>query len=160
MRESIARRKRKRIRRRQASNFTTVEDWRGFARDYHLIRDSIARAVPGFENFNERLANGGSFYLANGQNDDLLPANPGGDADARQSGSRAPLPAGVIRAGFYRFLARRHLREEQIEVRSAIQPIALDHRRRYGYRRVCEELRNRGMQVGHKRVLRLTQQDT
>lgn len=67
--------------------------------------------------------------------------------------------AGVSRAGFYRFLAQRHPGEEQMEVRSAIQQVVLEHRRRYGYRRVARELRNRGMRVNHKRVLRLMQQD-
>src|SRR6202140_1085207 len=36
--------------------------------------------------------------------------------------------------------------------RSAIQAIALEHRRRYGYRRITAELHRRGMQVNHKRV--------
>jgi putative transposase len=44
--------------------------------------------------------------------------------------------AGVSRAGFYRFLRQRHPGEEDMEVRSAMQQIVLDHRRRYGYRRV------------------------
>jgi hypothetical protein len=34
-----------------------------------------------------------------------------------------------------------------MEVRSAIQQIAVEHWRRYGYRRISEELRRRGMQV-------------
>ena len=67
--------------------------------------------------------------------------------------------AGVSRAGFYRFLAQRHPGEEQMEVRAAIQQIVLEHRRRYGYRRVARQLRERGMPVNHKRVLRLMQQD-
>jgi transposase InsO family protein len=67
--------------------------------------------------------------------------------------------AGVSRAGFYRFLQQRHPVEEDMEVRSAIQQIALEHRRRYGYRRVTVELRRRGMVVNHKRVVRLMQQD-
>ena len=53
--------------------------------------------------------------------------------------------AGVSRAGFYRFLQQRHPEEEDMEVRAAIQSIALEHRRRYGYRRVSVELRRRGM---------------
>lgn len=44
-------------------------------------------------------------------------------------------------------------------MRSAIQQIALEHRRRYGYRRICAELRRRGMPVNHKRVLRMMRQD-
>jgi hypothetical protein len=46
-----------------------------------------------------------------------------------------------------------------VEVRSAIQQIALEHRRRYGYRRVTTELRRRGMPVNHKRVARIMRED-
>jgi len=67
--------------------------------------------------------------------------------------------AGVSRAGFYRFLAERQPEEEDMEVRAAIQSIALEHRRRYGYRRVTAELRRRGMPVNHKRVVRLMRED-
>ena len=49
--------------------------------------------------------------------------------------------------------------EEEMEVRSAIQQIALEHRRRYGYRRITAELRRRGMLVNHKRVARLMRED-
>ena len=55
--------------------------------------------------------------------------------------------AGVSRAGFYRFLQQRHPGEEDMEVRNAIHEIVLEHRRRYGYRRVAVELRRRGMAV-------------
>ena len=44
-------------------------------------------------------------------------------------------------------------------VRAAVQQIALEHRRRYGYRRVTAELRRRGMAVNHKRVVRLMGED-
>ena len=67
--------------------------------------------------------------------------------------------AAVSRAGFYRFLEQRHPGEEEMEVRNAIQQIVLEHRRRYGYRRVAAELRRRGMVVNHKRVLRLMRED-
>jgi transposase InsO family protein len=67
--------------------------------------------------------------------------------------------ARVSRAGFYRFLQERLPREEDTEVRSAIQRIALDHRRRYGYRRVAAELKRRGMLVNHKRVSRMMRED-
>jgi transposase InsO family protein len=67
--------------------------------------------------------------------------------------------AGVSRAGFYRFLGERHPHEEEMEVRSAIQQIVVEHRRRYGYRRVTAELRRRGMAVNHKRVARLMRAD-
>ena len=72
---------------------------------------------------------------------------------------RMCLLARVSRAGFYRFLRERLPREEDVEVRSAIQRIALEHRRRYGYRRVTVELKRRGMLVNHKRVARIMRED-
>jgi transposase InsO family protein len=44
-------------------------------------------------------------------------------------------------------------------VRTTIQTIFAEHKRRYGYRRVSKELRRRGMLVNHKRVSRLMRQD-
>jgi putative transposase len=67
--------------------------------------------------------------------------------------------AQVSRAGFYRSLQDRLPVKEEMEVRSAIQQIVLEHRRRYGYRRVTAELRRRGMLVNHKRVARLMRED-
>ena len=67
--------------------------------------------------------------------------------------------AGVSRAGFYRSLQEEMPAEEDMEVRSAIQQIAVEHRRRYGYRRISAELRRRGMLVNHKRVLRIIRED-
>jgi molybdopterin-dependent oxidoreductase alpha subunit len=43
----------------------TSTDWLGFADDYSLIRDAISKVIPGFENFNQRLADEGFFYLPN-----------------------------------------------------------------------------------------------
>jgi transposase InsO family protein len=67
--------------------------------------------------------------------------------------------ARVSRAGFYRSLHERVPAEESMEVRSAIQQVALEHRRRYGYRRVTAELRRRGMLVNHKCVSRIMRED-
>jgi anaerobic selenocysteine-containing dehydrogenase len=44
-------------------------DWDGFERDYDGIRDSIARVIPGFERFNERVARPGGFRLPHPVND-------------------------------------------------------------------------------------------
>jgi putative transposase len=66
---------------------------------------------------------------------------------------------GVSRAGFYRSLQQQMPVEENVEVRSAIQRIFAEHKRRYGYRRVSAELRRRGMLVNHKRVARLMRED-
>ena len=67
--------------------------------------------------------------------------------------------ARVSRAGFYRSLRDHVPQEESLEVRSTIPQIALEHRRRYGYRRVTAELRRRGMLVNHKRVSRMMRED-
>jgi len=67
--------------------------------------------------------------------------------------------AGVSRAGFYRSLQQREPDEEDMEVRSAIQLVFAEHKRRYGYRRVSKELRRRGLHVNRKRVQRLMRED-
>jgi putative transposase len=65
----------------------------------------------------------------------------------------------VSRAGFYRSLKARDPDLEEMELRSAIQSVAVEHRRRYGYRRITAELRHRGLLVNHKRVVRLMRLD-
>ena len=65
----------------------------------------------------------------------------------------------VSRAGFYWSLQEDQPIEEEMVVRTAIQGIAVAHRRRYGYRRITAELRRRGMLVNHKRVVRLMRED-
>ena len=67
--------------------------------------------------------------------------------------------AQVSRAGFYRSLQEPPPVKEEMEVRATIQQIVLEHRRRYGYRRVAAELRRRGFRVNHKRVARLMRED-
>jgi transposase InsO family protein len=66
---------------------------------------------------------------------------------------------GVSRPGFYRMLQKQEPEEEDMVVKSAIQSIFVEHKRRYGYRRVSKELRRRGMLVNHKRVARLMHED-
>jgi putative transposase len=67
--------------------------------------------------------------------------------------------AQVSRAGFYRSVQEPPPVHEEMEVRAAIQQIVLEHRRRYGYRRVAAELRRRGLRINHKRVARLMRED-
>ncbi len=67
--------------------------------------------------------------------------------------------AGVSRAGYYRVLGEQQAEEADMEVRAAIQEIALGPHRRYGYRRIGAELRRRGVQVNHKRVVRWMRED-
>jgi len=65
----------------------------------------------------------------------------------------------VSRAGFYRSFHQRQPDQEEMELRSAIQSIAIEHKLRYGYRRVAAELRHRGFSANHKRVVRLMRLD-
>jgi transposase InsO family protein len=67
--------------------------------------------------------------------------------------------AQVSRAGFYRSLEEKRPLEAEMELRSAIQQVVLEHRRRYGYRRVTAELRRRGFPVNRKRVARIMRED-
>lgn len=43
--------------------------WREFQADYSKIRDAISRVIPGFEDFNLRVARQNGFYLPNGPRD-------------------------------------------------------------------------------------------
>ena len=44
----------------------TTIDWVAMTENYDVIRDHIARVIPGFERFNEKLRKPGGFYLPNG----------------------------------------------------------------------------------------------
>jgi transposase InsO family protein len=67
--------------------------------------------------------------------------------------------AQVSRTGFYRWLQEKEPAAEEIAVRAAIQEVATEHHRHYGYRRITAELRHRGLVVNRKRVLRIMQED-
>lgn len=66
--------------------------------------------------------------------------------------------ARVSRAGFYRHYEEHEPQQADVELRDAIQKIALANRC-YGYRRVTAELQHQGTIVNHKRVLRLMRAD-
>lgn len=66
--------------------------------------------------------------------------------------------AGVSRAGFYRFRVPEGETDRELDLRDAIQRIALEMPC-YGYRRITAELRRRGWVVNRKRVLRLLRED-
>ena len=66
--------------------------------------------------------------------------------------------AGVSRSGFYRYWQASHPKQADRAVRDQVQQVALEHRF-YGYRRVCHELKRRGVAVNAKRVLRLMRED-
>jgi putative transposase len=61
---------------------------------------------------------------------------------------------GLNRAGFYRWRAPYQATPVEMELRDAMQKIALESPA-YGYRRITAELQQRGFEVNHKRVLRM-----
>ena len=67
--------------------------------------------------------------------------------------------AQASRAGFSRYLRRGWQGEEELALRSAVQNLVIEHRWRYGYRRVTAELREQGMTVNHKRIARIMRED-
>ncbi len=74
-------------------------DWAWLVEDYDRIRDLIADTVPGFTDFNRRLAAPGGFRLGNGARDRAW-TTPGGKA--RFAAHPLPerlLPAEVLRSG-------------------------------------------------------------
>ena len=66
--------------------------------------------------------------------------------------------AGLSRAGYYRFLTTPTAGDKDIDLRDAIQRIALEFPT-YGRPRMTEELHRRGWQVGPNRVRRLMRED-
>ena len=66
--------------------------------------------------------------------------------------------AQMSRAGYYRFLTTPAAGDQDIDLRDAIQRIALEFPT-YGRPRMTEELHRRGWQVGPNRVYRLMQED-
>ncbi|MFF3286605.1 FdhF/YdeP family oxidoreductase [Streptomyces sp. NPDC003023] len=51
--------------------------WEAFEADYGTIRDRISRVVPGFEDFNTRVAEPGGFHLPNPVNEGVFPTPRG-----------------------------------------------------------------------------------
>lgn len=64
----------------------------------------------------------------------------------------------VSRAGFYRALHRQPAADPEVELRDALQRIALESPS-YGWPRMTKELQRRGWAVNHKRVYRLMRED-
>lgn len=65
---------------------------------------------------------------------------------------------GLSRASYYRWLVPRPECPVEMELRDAVQKIAVQFPS-YGYRRITEELQRCGFDVNHKRVLRLMRED-
>lgn len=67
--------------------------------------------------------------------------------------------AGVSRSGYYRFLEEKEPDAQEMDLRDLIQKLFMQHKRRYGYRRITAQLRIDGMPVNHKRIARLMRED-
>ena len=65
---------------------------------------------------------------------------------------------GLSRAGFYRSRLPRRASPVEMEIRDEMQKIAVEFPA-YGYRRMTAELRKRGFDINHKRVLRMMRED-
>src|ERR1035441_9894457 len=65
----------------------------------------------------------------------------------------------VSRASYYRHWEEVAPDEAEMAARVSIQEVVLRHRRRYGYRRVTEDLHRQGMVINHKRVARIMRED-
>jgi putative transposase len=65
---------------------------------------------------------------------------------------------GISRAGYYRWRVPPQSFPVEMELRDAMQQVALEFPS-YGYRRITMEVNRRGFAVNHKRVLRLMRQD-
>jgi molybdopterin-dependent oxidoreductase alpha subunit len=50
-------------------NSKSKTNWELYIKNYDIIRDDIARTIPGFENYNERVKKPGGFYLPNASRD-------------------------------------------------------------------------------------------
>src|SRR5256885_3354680 len=65
---------------------------------------------------------------------------------------------GLSRAGFYRWRVPHQVTPVEMDLRDAMQKIALESPV-YGYRRITAELQQQGFEVNHKRVLRMMRED-
>ncbi|MFI9027960.1 FdhF/YdeP family oxidoreductase [Streptomyces sp. NPDC053560] len=70
--------------------------WEEFERDYNTIRDRISRVIPGFHDFNARVAGPGGFRLPNPVNEGVFPT-PSGKAVFTRNAFEAPqVPEGHL----------------------------------------------------------------
>lgn len=63
--------------------------------------------------------------------------------------------AGIPRSTFYQIAKKLDLPDPDADLKADIQAIYDEHEGRYGYRRIRDELANRGQKVNHKKVQRL-----
>ena len=82
---------------RAALGKRSATPWEDFERDYATIRDRISRVVPGFEDFNARVARPGGFTLPHGPRDERRFPTATGKANFTAAPVEYPeLPAGRL----------------------------------------------------------------
>jgi transposase InsO family protein len=67
--------------------------------------------------------------------------------------------AHIPRSSYYYHLKHLYEPQEHLKEREVIRDICVEHKGRYGYRRVAIELRGRGFWVNHKLVMKLMKQE-
>ncbi|MFI9821507.1 FdhF/YdeP family oxidoreductase [Streptomyces sp. NPDC052013] len=70
--------------------------WEEFERDYGTVRDRISRVVPGFEDFNARVARPGGFTLPNPVNERVFPTPSGKAVFTRNEFTMPHVPEGHL----------------------------------------------------------------
>ncbi|MCG3087668.1 IS3 family transposase [Sporosarcina cyprini] len=63
--------------------------------------------------------------------------------------------AGIPRSTYYHLVARLNQPDPDADIKAEIKSIYEEHEGRYGYRRIRDELANRGRKVNHKKVQRI-----
>ncbi len=63
--------------------------------------------------------------------------------------------AGIPRSTYYNLVQRMNRPDPDADLKAEIKAIYEEHEGRYGYRRIRDELENRGQNVNHKKVQRL-----
>lgn len=63
--------------------------------------------------------------------------------------------SGIARATYYFYINKKDIDIKNQDIIDKIKDIFYAHKRRYGYRRITLELKNQGLQVNHKKILRL-----
>ena len=63
--------------------------------------------------------------------------------------------AGLARSTYYDLVKKMNRPDPDADLKAEIKRIYEEHEGRYGYRRICDELANRGQKVNHKKVQRM-----
>ncbi len=63
--------------------------------------------------------------------------------------------AGIPRSTYYDYVKKMNRPDPDAQLKDVIQSIYEEHEGRYGYRRIRDELTNRGQKVNHKKVQRI-----